>query len=430
MPDVQVQELQRKVNHVRRRQLVQGLLGRLPVSLAVALVLATVWWVVQPYLRLELAWWVPLAVLAPLAAVLAAGITYLRRPRSVESALALDEAFNLRERVTTAISLTEEQKRSPAGVALLEDVQGHIARLDVAARFPLRLPRSAGFVPLAGLVFALAVLFYEPISPSAGGTGANGGQAGQPEQAVPRIETREVKERNEQRRQRAADSKLEKLDDLLADLDQITHTLDNAKKDVDIENAIQQLTRLGEEMQQRKDELNKTREAQKQLAADEKLRDVRDGPAKDFQEALAEGDLQAAQKAVEQLAEDLKTGNLTEEQRRLLEQQLGDVQQRLRDIANQTERREKLANSDLDPETKRQEEEKINQDCQNLQELNSLANQLAQAQQALKEGKPGAAQQKLQEAQAQLQQMEQQQRELAELDEAMQDVQNLKQCLG
>src|SRR5207248_11484683 len=108
--------------------------------------LASDWRLAQPVLLPGTADWLGWAVsggLVLLATVLAATLACLAAPSRLAAALALDERFGLKERVTTSLSLPPEQEDSPAAQALRADVNRRVAGLDVRARFPVRLSWSA-----------------------------------------------------------------------------------------------------------------------------------------------------------------------------------------------------------------------------------------------------------------------------------------------
>src|SRR5262245_18663084 len=67
------------------------------------------------------AWWAPLAAGGGLAVVVAAAIALLTGPSRVDAAVAIDHAFQLNERLSTALTLPADLRETPAGRALLAD---------------------------------------------------------------------------------------------------------------------------------------------------------------------------------------------------------------------------------------------------------------------------------------------------------------------
>jgi hypothetical protein len=122
--------LQRQLLRVRRRLFVQSVLNTLAIGWTLSLVVAAGWVASEPHVlsgdnRPLLRWGVVGGLLA-LATITAIIRSVLRRPSPVSAALAIDERFGLKERVTTSISLSPADQSSPAAVALLQDVNSRV----------------------------------------------------------------------------------------------------------------------------------------------------------------------------------------------------------------------------------------------------------------------------------------------------------------
>ena len=126
--------LNAQVNRVHRRLFVQLLVTRLMGCLIGSLAIALVWFLIQPFLLEGPQPWLRWAVAGGIVALgmgLAGILAWRNRPSKLASALSLDEQFDLKERVTTSLSLTPEQLASPVGQALLDDVHSRVEKLDV-----------------------------------------------------------------------------------------------------------------------------------------------------------------------------------------------------------------------------------------------------------------------------------------------------------
>src|SRR5262245_52294260 len=155
----------RQISRVNRRLFVQILLVRLAWCWAAALALSAIWFLVEPLVwQSPPVWfrWTLGGGLVLLATLLAVFLAMYASPSRVVAALSLDEQFGLKERVTTSLMLTAEQKASPAGQALLQDVNQRVERLDIPERFPISLSWVASLVPALALVLTLVAMFYEP----------------------------------------------------------------------------------------------------------------------------------------------------------------------------------------------------------------------------------------------------------------------------
>src|SRR5262249_38425487 len=100
-----------------------------------------------------------------LGALVAAGVALASGPSRVDAAVAIDRAFRLNERLSSALTLPDDLRDSPAGRALIADAARKVADLDVAAEFALRLPRRAWIVLLPATI-AILLLFVPPLVPT------------------------------------------------------------------------------------------------------------------------------------------------------------------------------------------------------------------------------------------------------------------------
>jgi hypothetical protein len=164
--------LQNQLNRASRRLFARTLLNACNWCWAIGLLLAAVWFLAQPYLITQPAEWLRWAVaggLMGLATVAACVIAFVRAPSKIDVALMMDKTFGLKERVTTSLTLDPASQATAAGQALMEDVNGHVAKLDVASGFPLvgsestwSLAGKALLVPTAAVILAAVAIFYNP----------------------------------------------------------------------------------------------------------------------------------------------------------------------------------------------------------------------------------------------------------------------------
>jgi len=433
MPDLREGELKKKVTQVRRRQLLQTWLWQLPICLGGAVAFAAIAYFAQLYFNLEtqLTWWGALGILSGMGLLASLILVAMRQPTAVDSALALDDAFNLRERVTTAIGLSDEQKASPAGMALMEDVQKKITQLDVASRFPLAMPRSSWALPAAAAAFALVVMFYNPSQNiEAQSKSTKKKDAAKEEEKVPPIKTEEYKAHNEQRKARIKDIDSEKLQTLENQLDRLLEKVDGTDKASDLNIVAQEASKLAEDIKKRQEELSKVKEMMNKLRNTTDLKDSKDGSNSDLQRAMSEGDMQKAKEELDKLLQSMKEGKLTQEQKEQLAKQLDDLAKKLKEAAEQKERREQVEKSNLDPEAKKKELAKLDKQKEQLKELSQMAEKLSQCKDCLQKGDNEKAEQNLKDASAMIQEMLKDAQEAKDLQAALDDVDKLRQELG
>ncbi len=159
--------LERQVQKVRRQMFMQAAVNGLIVGWLAACGVVAIWFLAKPFALGENAspWmdWAIGGAAAALSTIAALIWAYRKTPAPVQAALSLDERFQLRERVTTSLTLSDDQQSSPAGQALLSDAEKKIESLDVGSRFPVRFGWKSALVPAAVVAVALLVIFYQPV---------------------------------------------------------------------------------------------------------------------------------------------------------------------------------------------------------------------------------------------------------------------------
>jgi len=392
---------------VSRRLFVQSLFIALTWCWAGALLLGAAWCLVEPHVAAASpAWlrWVIAGGLAGAATVLAVAVAIVRRPSMLDAALSLDAKFGLAERVTTSIALTETERDSPAGLALLADVEQHVAAVEVRKGYPFDVGWTAALVPASGLMLALAALLYHP----------DKGQATSPDpldqplanaaQVEQQMKMLEKKPREQKKGEKTTPEALQQFEE---EMDKLTvRPRDNRKQAQDL---VKDATALEERMMQHQGGLMERKEALKeqlqQMDRYEKT-EKSEGPAEDLRKAMKEGDLDKAREEIEKLAKKLEEDKLTDKENEQLQKQVEDVKdsiQRLADLDKEEERLEELARkegADADDIKRQLEQLRKNKDKlkDSLKDLQDIADELQQCQQCLKQGKGGKAAQSLRQA--------------------------------
>jgi hypothetical protein len=100
---------------------------------------------------------------ASLAAGLAAsvGIWIFLRRTPVDAAVELDRAFDLRERVSSTLTLPDELRTTPAGSALIADACKRVEAVDVRERFGIEVPRTAWLPLVPGILVFVVATFVD-----------------------------------------------------------------------------------------------------------------------------------------------------------------------------------------------------------------------------------------------------------------------------
>ena len=356
---------------------------------------------------------------------MAALIAGLTGPDRTDAAVALDRAFGLNERLSTALTLPEELRETSAGRALIADAIRHVADLDVADRFGLSIPRRA-WVPIIPALLAVVILFVPELSRRASGNAGASTTPKQDKQVVAKQSSTLGHKMAEQRKQMDK-QKFAEAERLLAEVEKTANDLAKAPP-AEKDKALMALNKLTDALKERQKQLGSPEQVNRQL---QQLKDMASqGPADDFAKALAKGDFEKAAKELSQLKEKLASGKMTEKDKEALKQQIGEMSQQLQKLANLEQRKkqleEALKNGGLSKEQFDKEMAKVNDQAKNLEKLQKMANQLQKAHDAMAKGDTKKAAEALGMSEQQLQKMAQELSEMKSLEGAMADLQDAK----
>jgi hypothetical protein len=437
--------LYRQLARVRRRLFVQTLLAMLAWAWIAALALAAAWFVAQPWILAEPAGWLRWAVaggLVACATLMAVALAVLRRPQPIAAALAFDERFGLKERVTTALTLDAAAASTPAGQALLADVNHRVGPLRIAERFAVRLPRAAALVPMLGLLLALLALFYHPAAAPTQTTEQQPTITDPVARADVERKLKQLQKRGELKPagQQPKSPDLQRIEAELDKLSRKPHETREQAREV-----VKDLTGAEEQIKKREKELaDRARAMQEQMKQLDRVsgKKPRDGPARPLEKALDQADFKKARDEADKLGRQLeaealadrlrkkvKEEGLTEqqkkearqqldrlerrgqrlkgEQREQLEKQLKDIEGKLERLTRSEEAKERLRQMErdglLNKEQLQRELDQLERNCCQLDEqtrktLEQIARKLNEAGQCMRLGKNAEAAQKLKEA--------------------------------
>jgi hypothetical protein len=400
--------LVRQVGRATRRLFLQSLLDTLVWSCTAALMLGAVWFLIEPYLIAAPEWWLRWAVAGGLvggALIVALGLAIWRRPSPLTAALSLDQKFGLKERVTTSLLLEEYQKASPAGQALLADVNQRIAEIDVGSRFPVRMSWTAALVPTAVLLLAAVAVFYEPPKGIAQPTNTDDTAlaSAAKEDMEKKLEKLALKNKPPKPDDPPKTAKIKELDEDIDELlgkprdnqDQLRERIKNSSemedkiKD-DIKNRDDKADAIKEQLQQ----MDRLSKKDKNNSAEGK-----NGPGDELKKAVAQGDLEKAKDEMDRLSKKLKDkdNKLNDEEKDELHKQLKDVEDKLERLSRQQEedeenrlkelsRKGEIDEDQLDREIEQLKKNNDKLDREDKQDLQDIADELKKAEQCMNEG--------------------------------------------
>jgi hypothetical protein len=417
-------ELEKPVARVFRRLRFQRFLGALVWSLAIGLlVVAAVLGASKGFnLALPGPGWAPFAIAGGLALLAAALVAALSGPSRLDAAVAIDHAFTLNERLSTALTLPGEVRETPAGRAVLADAIRKVSDLDVASAFRTRLPRRSWLV-LIPAALAVGMLFVPNWIEQAA-------QARTPNRVDAKALAKQAQaltRKISSQREAIDKEKFPETDKLLAQIEKKAEDMAKAPP-AQKDKLLVEMNKLTDALKERKKQLGSPEQVNRQL---QQLKDMgRNGPADQIAKELARGDFKKAAEQLKELQQKLEKGEMTQTEKKALQEQLGEMARKLKEAASMEERKKQLEqamkNGGLSKEQFEREMEKLKEQSKSLQQLSQIASKLAQAQEAMKKGDAKQAAESLGMTQQQLAEMARQMEEMEALDSAMAELSDAK----
>lgn len=401
--------VEKKVRQVSRRMLLQVVGHSLVLCLAVGLLACTFWFLLRPFVWKDVSDEVRYGVagaIIGLSVVAGCLLGWMRRPNQVAASLLLDERFELKERVTTLFTLPDELLRTQVGEALLRDVTAQLTAIQVAAKFPLQIDFRSLALPAGAFVLALAAAIVDPYL-----SNMKFGQQLAAEELIRKpVETKEIQKQLDTIKkvlaERKADDPLKS--EALKELEREFEKLLNQpveKNEEKIRERVNEMRKLEDKMKERLEGLREKAEKidalKKQLEklGFEKDHALKDGPAKDFEDALSKGQLDKAKTALDKLIQDLKNDKLSDAERKDLAEQFQKLADKLSKMDEKKEMQKKLEKAVQDGKmTKEQAKEamdKFNREMEQFKDLQELADIVGECKKCLGENDKQARADKL-----------------------------------
>lgn len=366
--------------------------------------------------------WLPFVIAGGVGLLIAAVIAVSTGPSRIDAAVAIDRAYQLRERLSTALTLPPELLETPAGQALLSDAARHLKGVDVRSEFGPRVPRLA-WIPVVPAALAVGLLFVD-------GMATKRMQAKVSDRAEKKLVTEQSKALGKKiasQRKEIEKTKFPEADKLLAQIEKAAEELAKAPP-AQKEKVLVELNKLTDALKERQKQLGSPEQLTRQL---QQLKDMADnGPADQFAKDLAKGDFMKAGKEVAKLKDKLASGKMNESEKKALKDQLQQMAKQLEKLANLEERKKQIEearkNGGLSQQQYEQEMAKLEEQAKTLQKLAQMASKLDAAQKQLEQGNLQKAAEALGATQEQLQQMAKNVQEIEALDGALAELQDAK----
>ncbi len=414
----------RKQSRIARRRLTsERFLGYLPWTMSVALLVAIVGLVLPKLMHLpvEPVIWFSSWIGGTLVVAVITNffLTFVGRPTLAEAALQIDQRFALRERLSSALVLSPEDRDTELGQALAEDANRRAEKMDVRDKFAWGFHGQL-LMPLLPAVLA-ALLWFVP-NMAAEETVA---QVDQKSLTKVKNSTKPLLEQIKKKRKQAEQQGLSAAVDHFKKLEGELAKLQKDTK-LDTKQTLAKLNDIKDQLKKRKEEIGGSEALKKNL---KNLSKFEAGPAEKLADALKQGDFEQAEKSLEELLNKMKNGELDKKQSQQLEKQLEQLEKAMADAAaaheqakqalqEQISQAEAAGDMQKAAQLQRKLEQMQGQEA-TMAQMQQMASKLSEAQQAMKNGDMQAAQEALQDMASQMQQMNQSDRELQDLDELM-----------
>jgi len=439
-----VEEIKRQVSIAHRKLVMQQFVKIVTWSLFVALVIATAGLVIPkiwalPVTATAQGWqiwaasWVGGAVAVGL--LMAVVWTWLTRSSHIQAAIEIDRRYGLKERVSSFLTLNDEERATEVGRALGLDAEARVAKIDVREQFGLGASWM-NLLPLAPAIAVAAMIFIPNQIDNSKAVAKNATLALE-KKKIAEI-NKELKKGLDELEKKAAEDGLETAKDLLMKL---AEAVDKSKDDkaAGRKEALVKLNDLKKELEKRK----------KQLAAGDSLREQLNqlkpadaGPAEKLADAMKNGDLKKAMNELMDLKKQLDAGKLSKEDKDALAAQLEQMQKNIeagvqaqKDEINKLQAELAQAKKDGDQEKANQLEQKLSEkigEKEQMERMEQMAAALGQCKNCMKNGDMAGAQEKLDQLAKDLKQLQKELDELELLDEAIDQIGQCKNgmCKG
>jgi hypothetical protein len=427
-------KLRRHVRGARRRLVMEQFLGALSWCLLATLGAAAVAIAAPKFIYLNVdpsTWMWGWLGGAACVALLAAGVwTLFCRRTELDAAIEIDRRFALKERIASSWSLSEADRESLAGQAVIRDAARFADKIDVPTRFPIRLSRHS-WAPLAPAAVALCVALIltdkQPDSKALAVTTA--------EITAVKTATESLSKDMARLKKVAQEQGLEDVAELLKEVEEGSEKL--AKDPLERKDGLVKLNDLSEQLQQRREALGGDEQLKEQLR---QMKNLSEGPADQLASAMKQGDFKKAMEQLDKLRKEIASGNLDEQTKEQLAQQLQQLQEQLEQIAQarkeamerleqQIAQQKAAGNRDAAAQLQRQLD-KMQSQNQQMQKIQQIAQQMGECSQCIGDGDGEGAAQAMAAMAAAMEGLQGQMSELAMLQDALDQIAMAKDAMA
>ena len=315
-----------------RRLILIDSLRTITIMLAIVLALMVIARAVQKVAPVFVVPWDTVFIAAPIAAIVIGLLWSLsRRPSQSKAAMIIDEKAGLRESISTALIV--EDASDGWSKAVVTDASDKASRINLKSTLPITAPKLWPTPVVAGL--ALLAVWWLPVRD------LTGLYAKQQQQQAEQLQVQEV-QATVQESKKALKEILDNTNLEFAEDDNVFEDLltpesnEFISPEESLRSAIKNLTSVADKLEdKRNNEEGATFDAIKD--AMKSLNTAEESPASEMARAMARGDFKEAKEQLEQLAQEMQSGDMSEEQKKQLGQQLENMKKQMEQMANNSQ---------------------------------------------------------------------------------------------
>lgn len=448
---------QRTIARARFRLSMHQTVRLLGWSIVIASAVAVAGLVGTQWFGIALPWW-SFAILGGVALAASVAIAVARRPSSDHVAVMVDDRLKLKDKLGTSLYASRLDD-SPLTRHIIDDAERSAAGLPLGEAFPVRPTKVWGWA-----LAAVALVCLVAIDPF--GLEARAHQIAQEKQLAAE-ETKQIEEALQKAKEEAkqvAEERKPEDDPAAVDPIDLEEQLEAMLTERDLSNpedrreAAAEVSDLQEKFSEAVEQQKAAVQAMQNTMSG--LESAEPGPADPFADALRRGDFDEAQNELAKLADQIEQGDMSEQQKEQLSNQLQELSQQLAEAAQQQqdnaqqaqqqaqqamqnaglsqEQMDQLAQDGFDPKAVQQAMQQALQDAgmsqqQAQQQSQQMSQQMQQAMQNAQNAQSAgdAAQQLSQQMQQMSQSLQQQGMQNSQLAQSLQQMQQqLSQCAG
>lgn len=367
-----------------------------------------------------------------LAVISSLAFTWLKLPEEVGVAQEVDKRCNLKERLSTSLSLEGDLAKSEIARALITDTEKSTGQINLTREFPLKPTRLFCFPCLLVPCMFLLYLWMDPV----GIAKAEPVSESKVEEKNQVNEAAKLLKRQIQQRKRNASEKgLLEAEKLYGRLES---KIDSVIKDpkMDQKQTMIAMNDLKKQLEQRSSQLSNPESFKKILA---QMKGLQAGVGKEMLDAMKKGDYKSAKERIDQLANQLQKEGLSEQEKASLKKELdalGNALKKSIDAAtqqkNQLERQLESARAAGDQaEVARLQEQLQSLDAQErqMQSLREMSDLMESASKSLDNDQLMDASASMEELAQRLDEMQKEASELKDLESTLGDIAQSKSAM-